>query len=314
MAVATNINIDINMLKCPISQCIFLKPVIAEDKITYEESEIIKWLNENHTSPMTRKKIGNKFIENLHIKNLVSDFLSKYPEYKEEQYIMSDLCKMEILKKTIVRAKGDIDYSNPFLIFKADLSKDKFYKLVKNDKFVKLLIDCFLAYNKTFNTQICTRLAVYIVMHGSLNSLIYLYEQEKIVPHLNTFALMELAMDYRYTYQKCRFLIGRITKIPEHELEHKLCYSLPLLLLVSSKIALDFNKIRAGVSAINLLYKINPILNNCKIEDIMKIPISNDFIINTEKKIDKIRDQAYDNNMNLIDRVAVDKKEYEPIL
>ena len=46
--------------KCPISFEIMKDPVIASDGQSYEKSQILKWLKNNDTSPMTGKKLDNK--------------------------------------------------------------------------------------------------------------------------------------------------------------------------------------------------------------------------------------------------------------
>ena len=47
---------------CPISAMPLFDPVIAEDGISYNRSLINKYLKNNDTSPLTRKKISNKTI------------------------------------------------------------------------------------------------------------------------------------------------------------------------------------------------------------------------------------------------------------
>jgi hypothetical protein len=58
---------------CPIGQEIMTDPVFAEDGYTYERSNIIKWLNENGTSPMTRKKIGTRLTTNNSLRSEISN-------------------------------------------------------------------------------------------------------------------------------------------------------------------------------------------------------------------------------------------------
>ena len=54
--------VPINTLMCPISLQIFKCPVVIADGFTYEYAEIKNWLNNNNTSPMTKKIINNKTI------------------------------------------------------------------------------------------------------------------------------------------------------------------------------------------------------------------------------------------------------------
>ncbi|CAF1052193.1 unnamed protein product [Rotaria magnacalcarata] len=62
-------------LICPITQEIFSVPVIADDGYTYEESAIVAWIQENHTSPMTRQPLSIESLRpNRVIKNLIEEF------------------------------------------------------------------------------------------------------------------------------------------------------------------------------------------------------------------------------------------------
>ena len=64
-----------NSLVCPITKQLFSFPVIAEDGYTYEESAIVSWIQENHTSPMTRQTLNLRNLRPNHtIKNLVEEF------------------------------------------------------------------------------------------------------------------------------------------------------------------------------------------------------------------------------------------------
>lgn len=86
-------------LICPISHCILLEPVIAEDGITYERTEICKWFEKNNTSPLTRQIIGKKLLTNQLAKNLICNKLEKYPEYKANQYLIQQNAQELIAKK-----------------------------------------------------------------------------------------------------------------------------------------------------------------------------------------------------------------------
>ncbi|CAF1690039.1 unnamed protein product, partial [Adineta ricciae] len=62
-------------LICPITKQLFSVPVIADDGYTYEESAIVSWIQENHTSPMTRQALNLRNLRpNRTIKNLVEEF------------------------------------------------------------------------------------------------------------------------------------------------------------------------------------------------------------------------------------------------
>lgn len=81
--------LDPSVLYCPISHSIFLEPVtMPEDGYTYEKYEILKWLAEHSTSPMTREPIQIKNVyENVLVKELVRNYLSMHPEKKHDQYV-----------------------------------------------------------------------------------------------------------------------------------------------------------------------------------------------------------------------------------
>ncbi len=81
--------IDISYLYCPISHYIFSQPVIADDGFVYEKQLIKKWQETNNSSPTTRLYISNNFKDCILIKNLVNDIITKYPELKKEQYILT---------------------------------------------------------------------------------------------------------------------------------------------------------------------------------------------------------------------------------
>ena len=62
-------------LICPITQQLFSTPVLAEDGFTYEESAIVAWIQENHTSPMTRQVLSRESLRpNRMIKDLIEEF------------------------------------------------------------------------------------------------------------------------------------------------------------------------------------------------------------------------------------------------
>jgi len=73
-------------LICPITQQIYYDPVTAVDGITYEKSEITRWLKKNNTSPITRKKISKKLYPSFTTKNIVDIFIKNNPQYAEDIY------------------------------------------------------------------------------------------------------------------------------------------------------------------------------------------------------------------------------------
>lgn len=79
-------NMNLEILKCPITHDIFYDPVIAQDGIVYERVQIENWLMKNKTSPIKRCEMADSLVECILIKNLVEEFLQKNPEFKCEQY------------------------------------------------------------------------------------------------------------------------------------------------------------------------------------------------------------------------------------
>ena len=79
--------VPINTLMCPISLQIFKHPVVIADGFTYEYAEIKNWLNNNNTSPITKKIINSKtMIVNYLIKQQVEEYLLLHPEQIVNQY------------------------------------------------------------------------------------------------------------------------------------------------------------------------------------------------------------------------------------
>ncbi len=77
----------LDYVRCPITHMIYCDPVTAADGQTYEREAIVKWLDEKHTSPISRKRMSSKDIHpNIAIKNIVSDLIDDHPEYKDQMY------------------------------------------------------------------------------------------------------------------------------------------------------------------------------------------------------------------------------------
>jgi hypothetical protein len=138
---------DIEQIKqyiyCPISHQIFKLPIIIESGITYEKECIEEWLKENNTCPITKKDIYDGYFNiNILIKNLVSDFLTKYPEYQEEQY------KIDLDYDKINLGDNDYlnDYINTYTIININFNKLK-KNIFKNEKIIKLIINNLNEYN-----------------------------------------------------------------------------------------------------------------------------------------------------------------------
>ena len=64
-----------NSLRCPITQEIFVRPVLAEDGYTYEEDPIKQWIEQHGTSPMTRQHLT---IAGLRPNRAISDAVEEF--------------------------------------------------------------------------------------------------------------------------------------------------------------------------------------------------------------------------------------------
>lgn len=71
---------------CPISTQIFLEPVICEDGHIYEKEMIIKWLQLNQTSPITRQQMSFMYNDCDDLKIEINNFLKYNPEQKINQF------------------------------------------------------------------------------------------------------------------------------------------------------------------------------------------------------------------------------------
>ena len=63
--------------KCLLTMSVMQDPVICDDNISYERSAIEEWLSNHDTSPMTRKQISDKLIDNIALRNLIDDIKGK---------------------------------------------------------------------------------------------------------------------------------------------------------------------------------------------------------------------------------------------
>lgn len=70
---------------CPITQCIFKEPVLANDGMTYESDALKTWLKKSKKSPLTRTDITN-YYPNVLAKQLIDKYLEANPNKKEDQY------------------------------------------------------------------------------------------------------------------------------------------------------------------------------------------------------------------------------------
>lgn len=80
------VQIFLEDFKCPLTNLIFLNPVVAEDGYVYEYMAIKFWLNKDDISPITNEKMGNNLIHIKHYKKIINDILNKNPELVEWQF------------------------------------------------------------------------------------------------------------------------------------------------------------------------------------------------------------------------------------
>jgi len=75
---------------CPITQDIFIEPVVAEDGHTYERDAIKKWLDNHNTSPLTNKMLYSKRLipnHNLHAQMIeyAENMLNTHKKQQQQQ-------------------------------------------------------------------------------------------------------------------------------------------------------------------------------------------------------------------------------------
>lgn len=137
------VSIDVANVKCPISQQIFLNPVLGDDGYTYEEDEIKKWMQKKQVSPFGDAPL-TKVIPNKLVKILVNEFLKSNPEQKEDQYVPTRFHKNYIAE--VGRIMKNKEYEK--LLFYTKFELDELYKLefgifleLASTKIVKYVID-----------------------------------------------------------------------------------------------------------------------------------------------------------------------------
>jgi ankyrin repeat protein len=134
----------IDNYRCPITQLIIKEPVIAEDGHVYEKSVIEKWFKKSNKSPMTNQPIDTNLIFIYSVKNTIEWFITTYPEYKKEQFIIIE--KFSQLKFFQFINLNQLDKLFDYLTvcertsLKITLNQ-KLIDIMKNDLIVKLLID-----------------------------------------------------------------------------------------------------------------------------------------------------------------------------
>jgi hypothetical protein len=71
---------------CPITQQIFLEPVVASDGFTYEKVAIAEWLKTNNTSPITRELLNYELYPNNFVMNKIKNLDENYPFLYTKKY------------------------------------------------------------------------------------------------------------------------------------------------------------------------------------------------------------------------------------
>jgi hypothetical protein len=138
-----------NIITCPISHEIFKNPVIADDKFTYEETEILNWFKNHNTSPLTGKKISKNLSDDVNMKQLINIFLLKKQEFNsinllgdnyilKIQQVLEENCKK--IKKEIIEAihnsKKELNISLNYDMFNTSFSELE--KEITNYFYVKM--------------------------------------------------------------------------------------------------------------------------------------------------------------------------------
>jgi hypothetical protein len=68
---------------CPITYGIMEDPVMAPDTYTYERSAIVTWLQQHHTSPMTRERIGATLLPNRSLALAIERWRTEHSQLTE---------------------------------------------------------------------------------------------------------------------------------------------------------------------------------------------------------------------------------------
>ena len=80
---------------CPITGELMKEPVLGKDGHSYEKSEILRWLSQNSTSPMTREPLREEeLVDNLPLKRSIEEIRDRL---KEEQLKIESLVSEEVM-------------------------------------------------------------------------------------------------------------------------------------------------------------------------------------------------------------------------
>ncbi len=142
---------------CPITQQIFLEPVVASDGNTYEKIAILEWYKINKNSPITREILEEKFYPNYFVVSKIKNLEEKYPFLYTNKYQLS-------LKNWLLffNKKYNIVLNFPFnkllddlniKLFEIESSDTYIHPECKNNKYCKYGGTCNLSivFNKLTN-------------------------------------------------------------------------------------------------------------------------------------------------------------------
>ena len=97
---------------CPITGDLMIDPVSDPEGFTYEKSSIVKWLESNHTSPMTRSPLSvSDLIENKSLKKSIESIREKLKE--DQLKIESRISDLEL--KSFTDSLNDIQLNSYYL-------------------------------------------------------------------------------------------------------------------------------------------------------------------------------------------------------
>jgi len=78
--------------RCPITQDVFLSPVVASDGHTYEKQALLNWFSSgSYTSPMTRVQLNPRALyPNRAMKALIDDYKKLHRRHSQLEATMSE--------------------------------------------------------------------------------------------------------------------------------------------------------------------------------------------------------------------------------
>lgn len=133
-----------SLFKCPITDMIIFKPVVAKDGFIYEKYAIEKWFQEHQHSPVTTKWIGKDLIPCIPFELLINNFLESHPEYKKLQFEPSWNHADNVQEVNRLIIQNNFEKLMNFTNFMAKHLFSSYYHLVSyctNEKVIRHIID-----------------------------------------------------------------------------------------------------------------------------------------------------------------------------